>query len=91
MYGKFTFVFCSYKISQLSISGTVMTSIAQLIKTSEYVCTGRWHPVQASAVFLNELIISFSQTLFMDSLSFFRTFVAAPLSDPFLQHFWPVL
>ena len=35
----------------------VMTSIAELIKTSEYVCTGR-DPVQASAVFLNELIIS---------------------------------
>ena len=34
-----------------------MTSIAQLIKTSEYVCTGRY-PIQASAVFLNELIIS---------------------------------
>ena len=37
----------------------VMTPIAQLIKTSEYVCTGR-DPVQASAVFLNELIISLS-------------------------------
>ena len=34
-----------------------MTSIAQLIKTSEYVCTGRY-PVQASAVFLNELMTS---------------------------------
>ena len=34
-----------------------MTSIAQLIKASEYVCTGR-NPVQASAVFLNEIIIS---------------------------------
>ena len=33
-----------------------MTSIAQFIKTSEYVCTGR-DPVQALAVFLNELII----------------------------------
>ena len=35
----------------------VMTSIAQLIKSIEYVCTGRY-PVQASALFLNELIIS---------------------------------
>ena len=34
-----------------------MTSIAQLIKASEYICTGRY-PVQASAVFLNELLIS---------------------------------
>ena len=41
----------------------VMTSIAQLIKTSEYVCTGRY-PVQASAVFLNELIISLSLVAF---------------------------
>ena len=36
-----------------------MTSIAQFIKTSEYVCTGR-DPVQALAVFLNELKISLS-------------------------------
>ena len=43
----------------LSHNFFVMTSIAQLIKTSEYVCTGRV-PVQASAVFLNELIISLS-------------------------------
>ena len=35
----------------------VMTSIAQLLKTSEYVCTGKY-PAQASAVFLNELVIS---------------------------------
>ena len=34
-----------------------MTSMAQLIKASEYVCTGRY-PVQAVAVILNELIIS---------------------------------
>ena len=34
-----------------------MTSIAQLIKASEYVNTGRY-PVQASVVFLNKLIIS---------------------------------
>ena len=31
-----------------------MTSIAQLIKASEYACTGRY-PVQVSAMFLNEL------------------------------------
>ena len=43
----------------------VMTSIAQLIKTSAYVCTGR-NPVRASVVFLNELIISrpYSPSLF---------------------------
>ena len=46
----------------LSHNLLVMTSIAQLIKTSEYVCTGRY-PVQASAVFLNELIISLSLSL----------------------------
>ena len=40
-----------------------MTSIALLIKVREYVCTGRY-PVQASAVFLNELIISLSLTPF---------------------------
>ena len=40
-----------------------MTSIAQLIKASEYACTGRY-PVQALAVFLNELIISLSLFLF---------------------------
>ena len=34
-----------------------MTSIAQLIKASEYACTDRY-TVQASAMFLNELIIS---------------------------------
>ena len=39
----------------------VMISIAQLIMTSDYVCTGRF-PVQASAVFLNELIISHTHT-----------------------------
>ena len=44
-----------YRLISLSLS--VMTSIAQLIKTSAYVCTGR-NPVQASVVFLNELIIS---------------------------------
>ena len=39
-----------------------MTSIAQLIKTSDYACTGRY-PVQASAMFLNELSISLSLQL----------------------------
>ena len=34
-----------------------LKTVHMLIKTSEYVCTGRY-PVQASAVFLNELIIS---------------------------------
>ena len=41
-------------------------SLAQLIKTSEYVCTGR-DPVQASAVFLNELIISVFLSFFLPS------------------------
>ena len=41
----------------MSHNRVVMTSIAQLIKTSEFVFIGR-DPVQASAVFLNELIIS---------------------------------
>ena len=39
-----------------------MTSIAQLIKASEYACTGR-SPLQASTMFLNELIISLSLSL----------------------------
>ena len=43
----------------ISLSLLVMTSLAQLIKASEYACTGRY-PVQASAMFLNELIISLS-------------------------------
>ena len=59
-----SFITCS-----LSHNFLVMTSIAQLIKASEYVCTGRY-PVQASAVFLNELIISLS---FYSSLSNFRS------------------
>ena len=41
-----------------------MTFIAQLIKASEYACTGRyWYPVQAPAVFMNELSISLSLSL----------------------------
>ena len=36
-----------------------MTSIAQLIKASDYACTGRY-PIQARVVFLNELSISLS-------------------------------
>ena len=39
-----------------------LTSIAQLIKASEYARTGRY-PVQASAVFLHELVISLSLSL----------------------------
>ena len=61
---KLRTIFLSLSLS-LSLS-LVMTSIAQLIKTSEYACTGR-DPVQASAVFLNELIISPS---FLFSFSF---------------------
>ena len=39
---------------------SVMTSIAQIIKASVYACTGRY-PVEASAMFLNEFLISLSK------------------------------
>ena len=52
-----------------------MTSIAQLIKASDYACTGRY-PVQALAMFLSELSIS----LYLP-LSLFLSFLSlSPLS-----------
>ena len=48
------------------------TAIAQLIKTSEYVCTGR-DPVQASALFLNEL--NLSHTIYIYKLKFIIAFI----------------
>ena len=47
----------SFITGYLSNNRLIMTSIAQLFKTSEYVRTGRY-PVQTSVVFLNELITS---------------------------------
>ena len=64
------------RLKTLPSLSLVMTSIAQLIKASEYVCTGRY-PVQASAVFLNELIISLS-------LSHTHRFLYLSLSRHFL-------
>ena len=51
----------SFNTGYLSHNFLVMTSIAQLIKASEYASTG-WYPVQALTMFLNELIISLSHS-----------------------------
>ena len=49
-----------------------LTSIAQLIKASDYACTGRY-PVQTSAIFLNEFSISLS-LVFSPSHSLYLSF-----------------
>ena len=77
----------SFITGYLSHNILVMTSIAQLIKASEYSCTGRY-PVQALAMFLNELSISLSLSL-LPSLSYslssispsWYTFVSISLSS----------
>ena len=50
---------CTFRKHFLSLSPSLTPSIAQLIKASDVACTGRY-PVQALAMFLNELSISFS-------------------------------
>ena len=61
-----------------------MTSIAHFIKTSEYVCTGRYS-VQASAMFLNELIISLNLFLSISLNLFLSISFSQSLSISFSQ------